>query len=359
MQRPVPRKAHRGLDAHDGARPARDPPALRWLAFAVTGSAPRIAQADLAALTASPHTAKIAAQLAPLAAGPQDDPNATLAMNTGASTGNSTGDNANTDAAAVTVTLLNWRLAGMYSGRRSAPRAYRPESITVIGVDGDPAPDFLRLNLGTEFLAVLASIALIGTTVLLVPRHASAGMLRLLGTTPSRAACFLRRASPCAWKQLLLACTAGFIAIGIARRYTEVSALPRFAVTVSCAAIMLFGLGAVFSARARNAEASQNAHGWTLACARVQRGRGNPDRRAAGSDAHGGRPPPRQLGDGTGKRGPRWHDPVAAGARVLGAHAPHGSRRFVIAAARRFSWDAAPTPARRRKDPEAHSRRPI
>lgn len=326
-----------------------------WLAFAVTGSAPRIAQADLAALTASPHTAKIAAQLAPLAAGSQDDPNATLAMSTGASTGNSTGDNANTDAAAVTVTLLDSRVGWDVLWQTLRAAGVPAGSITVIGVDGDPAPDFLRLNLGTEFLAVLASIALIGTTVPLVAAR-ERGMLRLLGTTPLPRRLFLAARIPTRLA-LLLACTAGIIAIGIARRYTEVSALPRFAVTVSCAAIMLFGLGAVFSARARNAEASQNVMAG-LSLALVFSGGAviptavlpAPMRTVVGllPGSWVTEPASADLAGTT----PLLPVPVYWAFMLL-----TGVACFVLAA-RRFSWDAAPTPARRRKDPEATAAAP-
>lgn len=223
-----------------------------WLAFAVAGSAPRIAQHDLAAISATPQqvlpqAAAISEQLAPfVAAGAEDLPNATLRLD--AKNENGTGR--------VTVTLresgIGWdplwqalRVAGMPAG-----------SIDVVDTEGQPVPDFLRLNLGTEFLAVLASVALIGTTVPLVAAR-ERGMLRLLGTTPLSRRLFLASRIP-ARLALLLACTAGIVAIGLARRYTEVSALPRLAGTVACAAVMLFGVGAVFSARARNAEASQN-----------------------------------------------------------------------------------------------------
>lgn len=221
-----------------------------WLAFAMTGAAPRIAQQDLAAISASfqqasPQSVAITAELEPfVVSGQADAVNATVRLS------------ADSSPERFTVAILEsgtawdplWqalRAAGLSAG-----------SITVIGADGDPAPDFLRLNLGTEFLAVLASIALIGTAVPLVAAR-ERGMLRLLGTTPLSRRLFLASRIPTRLA-MLLACTVGIVAIGIARRYTEVSALPRFAVTVGCAAIMMFGIGAVFSARARNAEASQN-----------------------------------------------------------------------------------------------------
>ncbi|KUF06633.1 ABC transporter permease [Leucobacter sp. G161] len=228
-----------------------------WLAFAVTGSAPRIAQHDLAAISATPqlvepHAAAITEQLAPfVASGTGEVANVTLRVDAAAES-----TAAENGTGRVTVTLresgIGWdplwqalRVAGMPAG-----------SIDVIAAEGEPMPDFLRLNLGTEFLAVLASVALIGTTVPLVAAR-ERGMLRLLGTTPLSRRLFLASRIP-ARLALLLACTAGVVAIGLARRYTEVSALPRFAVTVALAAVMLFGVGAVFSARARKAEASQS-----------------------------------------------------------------------------------------------------
>lgn len=229
-----------------------------WLAFAVTGSAPRIAQHDLAAISATPqlvlpHAAAISERLAPfVASGTGEVANTTLRVDAAAAESTA----AENGTGRVTVTLresgIGWdplwqalRVAGMPAG-----------SIDVVAAEGEPMPDFLRLNLGTEFLAVLASVALIGTTVPLVAAR-ERGMLRLLGTTPLSRRLFLASRIP-ARLALLLACTAGVAAIGLARRYTEVSALPRFAVTVACAAVMLFGVGAVFSARARNAEASQS-----------------------------------------------------------------------------------------------------
>lgn len=308
-----------------------------WLAFAVTGSAPRIAQHDLAAISATPqlvlpHAAAISERLAPfVASGTGEVANTTLRI-----------DAAENGTGRVTVTLresgIGWdplwqalRVAGMPAG-----------SIDVVAAEGEPMPDFLRLNLGTEFLAVLASVALIGTTVPLVAAR-ERGMLRLLGTTPLSRRLFLASRIP-ARLALLLACTAGVAAIGLARRYTEVSALPRFAVTVACAAVMLFGVGAVFSARARNAEASQSLMAGISLALVFSAGAvlpavilPTPARFAVG------------LLPGSWITEPASADlagttPLVPVPVYWALMLASGIVCFVLAA-RRFSWDAAPTPA--------------
>lgn len=216
---------------------------LMWLAFSVAGESPRVAPR---ALTAAPTT-EIAEALAPFTAG-GEAPNTRLDF---------AGDR-------VTLAMPDSRVGwdALWQALRAA--GVPADAIEVLGRDGEPAPDFLRLNLATALLSATAAIALIGTTVPLVAAR-ERGMLRLLGTTPLPRWLFLASRLP-ARLALLAVCAVGVTAIGLARRYTEVTALPRLAVTVLCAAVMLFGVAALCAARARNAEASQQLmSGITLA----------------------------------------------------------------------------------------------
>lgn len=127
--------------------------------------------------------------------------------------------------------------------------------ITVLGRDGEAMPDFLRMNLGTTLLAVLASVAFLGTTVPVVQAR-ERGMLRLLGMTPLPRWLFLLSKVP-ARALLIVIATLGIATIAILRRYAEPAALPSLALTVCCGSIAVFGAAALFAARSSNAEATQ------------------------------------------------------------------------------------------------------
>lgn len=216
-----------------------------WLAFSVAGDAPRIAASTAASSTAASSTAaappspELAAALAPFAVTPGAQPNTRVDVADGR----------------VAITKLEPGVGWDPLGQSLRAAGVPAGSIDTLEGDGEPMPDFLRLNLGTEFLAALAAIALIGTAVPLVAAR-ERGMLRLLGTTPLPRWLFLASRVP-ARLLLVLVSAAGIAAIALGRRYMDAAALPRFAVTVACASVMLFGVGALFSARARNAEATQ------------------------------------------------------------------------------------------------------
>ncbi len=223
-----------------------------WLAFSVAGATPRV---DVSGL-AGPHASAVATALdelrgdgAPAANGPNgpngpNDPNAPAHTVRVQSAGERI-------VIAVDEPRVGWdpvwravRAAGVPAGQ-----------IDVLGRDGEPIPDFLRLNLGTILVAALASIALLGTAVPLIAARGR-GTLRLLGTTPLPRSLMLLSRVPNRLA-LVLVSVSGVIGIAVLTRAMEPASLPRLLVSVCCALVLLFGFAALAASRASDPEASQ------------------------------------------------------------------------------------------------------
>lgn len=260
MRRATQRRAFRELARVDARDLWRDRPALAsaltmafvllvlhtcmWAAFSVAGTAPLVETGPFSGAAQAhadgPEGGRAAeAQLAAFAPAGDERPNMRVAEHEGR----------------LTITLLEKGVGWDPVWQAARAGGVPAGSIDVIGTDGEPAPDFLRSNLGTAILAAIASIALLATVLPIVAAR-NRGMLRLLGTTPLPRWLFLAAKIP-ARLALTVAVTAGIVTIALARNYAEPTALPRFAVTVLCGVVMLFGIAALCASRAHDPESAQ------------------------------------------------------------------------------------------------------
>ncbi|WP_440311612.1 ABC transporter permease [Leucobacter chromiireducens] len=227
-----------------------------WLAFSVVGDAPRVDARGLTGAAAMPVAAQLEARgvLASSAGAAnvlvRSEP---AAASDAGGNGNGNG-NGNDDRIVIEVTEAHVGWDPVWRALRSA--GVPAGQIDTLGRDGEAMPDFLRLNLGTILIAALAAISLLGTTVPLVAARGR-GTLQLLGTTPLPRGLFLLSRVPNRLS-LVAFSVAGVTAIALARQSMEPTGIPRFLGTVMCAIVLLFGLAALFAARASNAESSQS-----------------------------------------------------------------------------------------------------
>lgn len=222
-----------------------------WLAFSVVGDAPRVDTTGLTGAAARPVTEQLETRgvLAPSAGAAN-----VLVRSEPAAAGDAGGNGGgNGDRIVIEVTDAPVGWDPVWRALRSA--GVPAGQIDTLGRDGESMPDFLRLNLGTILIAALAAISLLGTTVPLVAARGR-GTLQLLGTTPLPRGLFLLSRVPNRLG-LVAFSVAGVTAIALARQSMEPTAIPRFLGTVLCAIVLLFGLAALFAARASNAESSQ------------------------------------------------------------------------------------------------------
>ena len=363
MRRATRRRALRELARVDARDLWRDRPALAsaltmafvllvlhtcmWAAFSVAGAAPLVETGPLSG-AAQAHAddpdggraaeAQLADQLAAFAPADGERPNVRVAEHDGR----------------LTITLLEKGVGWDPVWQAARAGGVPAGSIDVIGTDGEPAPDFLRSNLGTAILAAIASIALLATVLPIVAAR-NRGMLRLLGTTPLPRWLFLAAKIP-ARLALTVAVTAGIVVIALARNYAEPAALPRFGVTVLCCVVMLFGIAALCASRAHDPESAQGLM-VTLSLGLVFSGGG-----VLPAEVLGG--PARVI---LGLLPGSWFtEPANADLAGLTPLLPvpaywalmlvTGAVCFALAS-RRFSWDAAPT--RADADPGAPAPAPV
>lgn len=226
-----------------------------WLAFSVVGDAPRVDTTGLTGAAARPVTEQLETRglKAPSAA------TANVLVSSEHTDAGGAGDagrgsDGNDDRIVIEVTEARVGWDPVWRALRSA--GVPAGQIDTLGRDGESMPDFLRLNLGTILIAALAAISLLGTTVPLVAARGR-GTLQLLGTTPLPRGLFLLSRVPNRLG-LVAFSVADVTAIALARQSLEPTAIPRFLGTVLCAIVLLFGLAALFAARASNAESSQS-----------------------------------------------------------------------------------------------------